>query len=285
MLGASTLGLAVVAGILLAAWLRRRSPGPGEKAGMAVVIGLGFALPVIVIAALFVVSDIFVIGETQAPAASATKLTVHVVGHDWFWEVRYPGSAAVTANEIHIPARTAVLLEATTFDVIHSFWVPQLNRKIDTIPGRTNEIELYADRPGTYRGQCAEFCGLQHAHMAMVVVADPLERFRAWLAAEARPARAPATALERRGEQVFLNGPCASCHTIRGTSAAGFVGPDLTHVAERSTLGALTIRNDPADLAAWIVDSQHVKPGNQMPDVNLTGPQLRALVAYLDALR
>jgi cytochrome c oxidase subunit 2 len=242
-------------------------------------------MPIVVIATLFVISDIFIIKTTQAPAAKTTKLTIQVIGHQWWWEVRYPGTDAVTANEIHIPVRTPVLVQATTADVIHSFWVPRLNRKIDTIPGQTNTIELYADAVGRYRGQCSEFCGLQHAHMGMYVFADPPARFRRWLAAQERPAVAPAGTLARQGEQVFVNGPCSSCHQIRGTSARGYVGPDLTHVESRTTLAALTIPNRRPELADWIVDSQHVKPGNQMPNVNLSAPQLRALLAYLEELK
>jgi len=294
MFGGACVGFAVVAGILALAWLRRgrrgfrddtEGPKPGEVLSMRLVIGLGVAVPIAVLVALFAVADVFVIRATEAPAASRTSLTVDVVGHQWWWEVRYPGTSAVTANEIHIPVRTRVLVRATTADVVHSFWVPRLNRTIDMIPGRVNAIELDARRAGTYRGQCDEFCGLQHAHMAFVVVAEPMERFRAWLAAQGRPAAEPAAPMERDGETAFLDGSCSSCHTIRGTSAAGDVGPDLTHVASRETLGALTVANTPGELAAWLTDSQHVKPGNQMPNVVLGEGELRALVAYLEALR
>jgi cytochrome c oxidase subunit 2 len=164
--------------------------------------------------------------------------------------------------------------------VIHSFWVPELNRKIDLIPGRTNAILLRADRPGVYRGQCAEFCGLQHANMAFQVFADPPGRFRRWLAAQARPATA-----HGNGERAFLGVGCAACHTIRGTPADGDVGPDLTHVASRTTLAAVTIPNNRGTLAAWIADPQHVKPGNKMPALDLKGPELQALRAYLETLR
>jgi cytochrome c oxidase subunit II len=294
MMGGAWVGVVVIAGLLFLAWVRRGRRGiggddqgvkPGERASTGIVLGLGVAVPLVVIATLFVIADIFLIRTTQAPAVTSTKLIVQVVGHQWFWEVRYPRTTAVTANEIHIPVRTPVRLEATTADVVHSFWVPQLNRKIDMIPGRANAIELYADAPGTYRGQCAEFCGLQHAHMAMVVVAQPPAEFRVWLAETARPARRPDTAAERSGEQVFLNGACSSCHTVRGTDASGDVGPDLTHLASRATLGALTVRNAPDELASWITDSQHVKPGNQMPNVEIDPARLRALVLYLDSLK
>jgi cytochrome c oxidase subunit 2 len=191
----------------------------------------------------------------------------------------------VTANEIHIPARTPVRVEVQTADVIHSFWVPELNRTIDTIPGRTNAIELYADHAGRYRGQCDEFCGLQHAHMAFYVFADPPAVFRRWLAAQSKPAAAPRTGAERAGLRDFLDGQCSSCHTIRGTSATGDTGPDHTHLDSRKTLGAVTVPNTKAYLEGWIRDSQHVKPGNQMPDIDVSGRRLQELTAYLESLK
>jgi cytochrome c oxidase subunit II len=291
MMGGAWVGLGLVVGLLLWSWKRRNRRGfgrdvegekPGEKRSWYAVVVLGIVMPIAVISTLFVVSDLFVIKTTQAPASTTTKLTVQVIGHQWWWEVRYPGTTAVTANEIHIPARTPVRVEVKTADVIHSFWVPELNRKIDTIPGRTNVVELDADQTGRYRGQCAEFCGLQHAHMAMYVFVDQPSAFRRWLSAEERPATAAASA---DGERLFMNGPCSSCHTIRGTDADGYVGPDLTHVASRTTLAALTIPNDRESLREWIVDSQHVKPGNQMPNFNVSGSKLDALVAYLEGLK
>jgi cytochrome c oxidase subunit II len=294
MMGGAWLGLGLVVGLLLWSWKRRNRRGfgrdvegdkPGEKRSWYAVVVLGIVMPIAVISTLFVVSDLFVIKTTQAPASTTTKLTVHVIGHQWWWEVRYPGTTAVTANELHIPARTPVRIEVKTADVIHSFWVPELNRKIDTIPGRTNVVELDADQPGRYRGQCAEFCGLQHAHMAMYVFVDQPSTFRRWLAAEERPATAATSGQAADGERLFMNGPCSSCHAIRGTDADGYVGPDLTHVASRTTLAALTIPNDRESLREWIVDSQHVKPGNQMPNFNVSGPKLDALVAYLEGLK
>jgi len=294
MMGGAWIGLGVVVGLLVWSWKRRRrrgfgadteGPKPGERAGWVVVLGAGVALPIVVLATLFVIADVLVIRTTQAPAKTATRLTIRVIGHQWWWEVRYPGTRAVTANEIHIPVRTPVRVQVTTADVIHSFWVPQLNRKIDAIPERTNVEELYADAPGVYRGQCAEFCGLQHAHMGVYVIADPPAAFHRWLAREGRPAAAPSRALAARGRRLFLGGACSSCHTIRGTGASGEVGPDLTHVAARTTLAALAIPNRRADLARWIANAQHAKPGNQMPDLRLTGSQVGALVAYLQGLR
>jgi cytochrome c oxidase subunit 2 len=274
---------------LVLAYLRRRRTGLpllGERETLAttLVVVFGIVIPVVTLAGLFTASNIFILQKTDAPAVSSTQMTVHVVGHQWWWEVRYPGSEAVTANEIHIPTNTRVNLVVTTADVIHSFWVPRLNRKIDLIPGQENRILLYTDKAGRYRGQCAEFCGLQHAHMAFYVFAEPPDRFRAWLAHEAAPAPAPRTADERKGEDVFLSNACASCHTIRGTDANGQIGPDLTHVAERTTLAAGTIPNRTGYLAGWILDPQHVKPGNKMPGLNLAGPDFQALLQYVDSL-
>jgi len=293
MMGGAAIGLGIVVLLLVMSWVRRSRRGfgrdsagakPGEKLAWYVVIGAGVAMPIALLSAVFIVADVFVIQTTQAPAASATRLTVQVIGHQWWWEVRYPGTAAVTANEIHIPARTPVRVEVRTADVIHSFWVPQLNRTIDQIPGKTNVIELYADEVGRYRGQCDEFCGLQHAHMAFYVFADPPGVFRRWLAAQARPA-SPARNAATAGEHLFLTSSCSTCHAIRGTSARGFVGPDLTHVASRTTLAALTLPNGTAELLRWIADPQHFKPGNQMPDTRFDAAQLQAVVGYLQTLR
>ena len=212
-------------------------------------------------------------------------MTVKVVGHQWYWEFSYPGTAAVTANELHIPVGTPVNVVVTTADVIHSFWVTQLNRKIDTIPGRRNRVLLEADRPGRFRGQCTEYCGLEHARMALFVVAQPQAQFRSWLANMAKPARTPATAQERKGRSVFLADACSGCHTIRGTSAVGGIGPDLTHLQDRKTIAAGTIPNRKGYLAGWVLDPQHVKPGAKMPGLNLSGPDFQALLAYLESLR
>ena len=287
-------GLALVTGLLVFAWVRRGrrgigadadGPHPGEKPAWFVVVGMGVVFPLTVIVALFVVSDWAIVKVTQAPAASSTALTVKAIGHQWYWAFRYPGTKAVTADELHIPVDTRVNLVATTTDVIHSFWVPELNRKIDTLPGQQNRILLYTNQAGVYRGQCAEYCGLQHAHMGLLVFAQPKAEFRKWLRLEAAPAASPQTALERRGEQVFLNGACSSCHAIRGTSARGYVGPDLTHLASRTSLAGLAIPNTPSYLGRWITDSQHLKPGNKMPNFPLPDAQVRALVAYLGSLK
>jgi cytochrome c oxidase subunit 2 len=282
MLGGSIVGFALVVVLLWLGYARRTRPGlprdVGERGATRLVVGLGIALPVALLIALFVWSDVFVITSTAAPKRSSTALAVNVVGHDWWWEVRYPGTQVVTANEIHIPVRTRVYVSAATADVIHSFWIPELNRKIDMIPGRTGHIVLDADRVGVFRGQCSEFCGLQHAHMAISVIVESKGAFRRWLTANAAPAK-------QGNPSAFLAAGCGHCHQIRGTPARGNVGPDLTHLAQRSTLAALTLANTPANLDRWIREPQAVKPGNRMPDIRLTDAQWAAIGAYLRGLR
>jgi cytochrome c oxidase subunit 2 len=275
--------------MLIVGWLRK-SPGlpfigERENVSTGLVVVFGLAVPLVILVALFIVANLTVMNATSAPAPGSTQMTIKVVGHQWFWEFRYPGTPAVTANELHIPTGTRVNVVGTTEDVIHSFWVPELNRKIDLIPGRTNRVLLYTNRPGVYRGQCAEFCGLQHAHMSLAVFADPPQKFRAWLANESKPRRAPATAALRAGEQQFMSQQCASCHTLRGTNAKGAVGPDLTHFGSRTTLASYMLANNPANVAKWLRNPQAVKPGNKMPDLGLTDAQIAQLVPYLESLK
>jgi cytochrome c oxidase subunit 2 len=285
MFAVSVIGFGVIVLLLFLGWWRRTKPtlpgGHGERAATRVVIGAGIALPIVLLSALFFWSDLFVMRSTAAPAKGSTPITIDVIGHQWWWEVRYEGSSAVTANEIHIPVRTRVAVVATTADVIHSFWVPQLNRKIDTVPGLANRVLLIADKPGVYRGQCAEFCGLQHAHMAVFVIAQPKAAYERWLARNARPA----TTAAGRGKQVFFSNACADCHQIRGTDAHGTVGPDLTHFASRLTLASGRLPNTPDNLREWLREPQHVKPGNKMPDLELPESDWRDLQAYLESLR
>ena len=169
--------------------------------------------------------------------------------------------------------------------MIHSFWVPNLHGKTDLIPGRQTLTWVKADRPGTYRGQCAEFCGHQHAHMAFTVVAEPPEQFKAWYEAQLKPAAQPSTPAQARGQQVFLSSPCIMCHRVQGTDAGGRVGPDLTHVASRSHLAAGTLANTRGHLAGWVLDPQKIKPGTRMPPNNLEPADLQALLDYLQSLK
>ena len=284
MLIGCALAFGILVAVLLMGFVRRRRPGvPGgveaDKAGWGAVLGLGIVIPILAISALFFFANIFLVRQTSVPTANAAAadrptLAIHVVGHQFWWEVRYPGTRAVTANEIHIPVRTNVVVTLHTDDVIHSFWVPQLNKKVDLLPEQVNNVLLYADKPGRYRGQCAEFCGLQHAHMGLYVFADPPAAFRRWLAAQAKPATQTSSLFDDK---------CSSCHAIRGTPATSHVGPDLTHVGSRTSLAALTIPNTPARLREWIQDPQRVKPGSSMPAVPLTSAQIASLVRYLEA--
>jgi cytochrome c oxidase subunit 2 len=202
--------------------------------------------------------------------------------------VRYdsnePSRVFTTANEIHIPTGQPVRLDLASTDVIHSFWVPELSGKTDVIPGQRNETWIEADRPGTYRGQCAEYCGLQHAHMALSVVAELPAQFDAWWAAQLQGAPAPQSQTAEAAQTDFVV-HCGICHTVRGTSAGGRLGPDLSHLMSRRTIAAGTLPNTPGYLSGWIADPQHVKPGNLMPILDLSGTQLSAIRDYLERLQ
>ena len=290
MLGVAGLVFAGAVTFMVIGFVKRRTPGMPifgrhELAAQMLVLVFGIGIPLAVLIPLFGVSDVYLVRQTSAPAPHTTKFTIRVIGHQWWWEVHYGNSHAVTANEIHIPVRTRVNLLATTADVIHSFWVPQLNRKIDMIPGQRNRILLYADRPGKYRGQCSQFCGLQHANMGMFVIAQPPAAFRAWLKHEATPAATPTTANARTGKHLYMTRQCSSCHFIAGTPAQGTVGPDLTHVESRSTLAAATIPNTPYWLAHWIHSPQAIKPGARMPDLGLSWGQVDKIATYLEELK
>ncbi len=214
---------------------------------------------------------------------------IELVGHSWWWEARYRNADAAreftTANELTIPVGRPVIVTLRADDVIHSLWVPNLAGKKDLIPGRTATLRLRADRAGTYRGQCAEFCGLEHALMALLVHAVPPADYEAWAANQRRPAREPADPAARRGRDVFLGASCARCHAIAGTPAQGSIGPDLTHLASRQTIAAGMFPNNRGHLAGWIGDPQALKPGVNMPANPLPPDDLQALLAYLENLR
>jgi cytochrome c oxidase subunit 2 len=274
-------------GALLAFVFRYRHRGePGEPRQIRGHRRLEVAWTVLPALLLAVVFALTVRAMRAVDAAGEPGLTIQVTGHQWWWEYRYPGQGVVTANELHIPAGQDVRLELTSVDVIHSFWVPQLGRKMDVVPGRTNVLFLRADEPGTFRGACAEYCGAQHAWMRLLVIAESPDQFAAWAAAQRQAPGPPATALAGQGRQLFLGGPadCAACHTIAGVSA-GTVGPDLTHVGGRQTLAAGALTNSPTNLANWLANPQAVKPGNLMPDLRLSEDEIRALTAYLDSLK
>jgi cytochrome c oxidase subunit 2 len=249
----------------------------------------GFAIPFLVLAGVFVFAtermNEFPIGEH-----AHYKPQIQVIGHQWWWEVRYiggpPDTHFVTANEIHIPAGEPVDFELDTRDVIHSFWIPSLHGKVDMVPGQPNSVRLEADHPGSYPGQCAEFCGAQHAHMRLLVVADAPDAYREWVRGQLQSSAGPNTEEEARGQSVFLSTACALCHTIRGTPAAGLVGPDLTHLASRRGIAANSYSNNDANLEAWVTHAQSLKPAVVMPNLTqYNGTDLRALVAYLRRLK
>lgn len=274
----------LVTGLVVWAWWRRSHDRVRVhvRGGEKLVVAGGIVLPAVVLSGVYLVAlrDQAFLAEPP----DRTGLTVEVTGHDWWWEVRYPEYGFTTANELHIPAGEPVRLVLRSADVVHSFWVPQLMPKTDMVPGQANDTWLVAERPGTYRGQCAEYCGLQHARMAFLVIADERAEFGRWVANQRQPARQPATSLQARGRQVLEQTSCAACHTVRGTSAGGTAGPDLTHFGSRRTIGAATVPNDRGHLGGWIVDSRSIKPGNLMPPQPLEPEDLRALIAYLESL-
>lgn len=279
----------LVMAVLVAALLRRRGRGENQH-GQERRLGLAVAAAVASTATIITILTLASFITTRAVSSSGRDaLEIEVRGFQWWWQVTYAPDgtqpAMVTANEIHIPVGRPVRLMLVSSDVIHSFWVPSLAGKLDLIPGRTNELTLTATRAGLYRGQCAEFCGLQHAHMGMTVIAQTPEEFARWRAAQALPAGPPGTPEEEAGLEAFLSTPCAACHTVRGTQATGKLGPDLTHVGSRRHIGAGLLETTRGSLAAWIADPQTLKPGNNMPMVSLTPDQLRAISAYLASLR
>jgi cytochrome c oxidase subunit 2 len=224
-----------------------------------------------------------------ADLAHKNGLVIDVTAHQWWWEFRYNDVDAsnifATANEIHIPIGVPVTFTLHGGDVIHSFWVPNLAGKKDLIPGKVSTIWLQADKPGVYRGQCAEYCGLQHARMAFWIVAEPQDQFNAWRQNQNQTSVQPSTDSQRSGQQVFLTSSCVMCHAINGTPAGSNFGPNLTHVASRNTIAAATLSNTREHLARWIIDSQQFKPGNKMPQNNLGQAQLDPLVDYLQSLK
>lgn len=216
-----------------------------------------------------------------------TRPDITVTGHQWWWQVRYEGDETfTTANEIHIPAGRPVTIRLRSADVIHSFWVDELHGKVDLIPGRDNTITIEADVPGRYEGQCAEFCGPQHAQMRIAVVAETPESYKAWRFTQSQPALHPQSEPEISGEHVFETKGCNLCHTVRGTRALATVGPDLTHVASRTMIAGNALPNSHAYLAAWIVRAQSLKPEIEMPNLDqMSGDELTQLVAYLRGLQ
>ena len=289
------IGICLVAYVLTmgaAIWavLRKRqqtddAPETSRRLGWTIAIATG--VTVVILVGLTVTS--VVAGRGLLSPSAPGAITVNVIGHQWWWDFIYddvsPNQVFSSPNELHIPVGVPVVLKAESRDVIHSFWVPNLHGKRDLIPGFATHTWIQADKPGVYRGQCAEFCGHQHAHMAFLVVAEPMDQFQRWLEMQRRAAPPAATPEQQRGHDVFMQGPCVMCHTIRGTAAGSRFGPELTHVAGRQTIAAGTLPMTRGHLAGWISNSQSIKPGNRMPPNLLRGDDLQALLAYLETLR
>lgn len=257
---------------------RRRNINPH-----AFIFGGGVIFPVVVLTVLLLYG--LRVSSTTRPADADGALRIEIVGHQWWWEARYDNGAAVTANEIHIPSGRTVEFRVTSADVIHSFWVPNLAGKIDLVPGSTNVQRLRADNPGTFRGQCAEYCGGQHARMAMLVIAEPEADFALWLEHQRNEAGRPGPGPASEGFAAFAKLGCPECHAVRGLAPGGRVGPDLTHVASRRTLAGATLANDRANLAAWIAAAPSFKPGTPMPSfARLDAATRENLVAFLESL-
>jgi cytochrome c oxidase subunit 2 len=294
----------VVCGIMyllmmgLLAWAiwhaRRRLPGAPPATEAPAADGLLRKLlgswTVLIVIGLFVLAGgSFFVDRKLAQSQDPHALQVRITGSEWWWQVEYldpdPLRTVVTANELHLPVGRATRIELRSNDVIHSFWVPNLNGKTDLIPGRSNFQTITPRRTGQWRGQCAEFCGLEHARMAMDVSVEDAAAFERWRAAQLATARPPQSERQRQGQHVFMTSTCASCHAIMGTDAAGRVGPDLTHLASRRTLAAGALPMQPGALAGWIEDPHAHKPGTNMPATKLPPDQLAALVDYLMSLR
>jgi cytochrome c oxidase subunit 2 len=291
-------------GVLTAIWIatmvallwslrRRRAEGddplmlrPATERRMGVVVAICVGLSLVVVTGL---TGLSYGAQKRLFSLRDGTLTLKVTGHQWWWEVIYedpePHRSFTTANEIHIPVGEAVRIKLESADVIHSFWVPSLAGKQDAITGRQNVIWVQADRPGIYRGQCTEFCGWQHAHMGLVIVAEAKEDFERWRDDQIAAAGPPADPERRLGMEIFLSKPCIMCHQVRGTPAGGRVGPDLTHVGSRLYIGAGTLPMNRGTLAAWIVDPHGIKPGVQMPSIQLAPDEIHPLVSYLEGLK
>lgn len=245
------------------------------------IVAGGIVLPILILTPLYFYS----LTTSAGLRMPEEVLRIRVVGHMWWWEVRYPGSDVVLANEIYIPVGRPVRLELTSTDVIHSFWVPRLNGKRDMIPGVENSFWIQADEAGIYRGQCGEYCGTQHANMAFEVIALRSEDFDAWMISQTEKTDQSEVLSTDRGLQVFLTAGCVQCHSIEGTQAAGNAGPDLTHLGSRRMIGGALLPNTRGNLSGWILDPQAIKPGIKMPRTYLDADDLQALVLYLETLQ
>lgn len=265
----------------VAIWVPRTTTGPQSPLGNRFIIVTGVIIPGFVLVALLVVS----VRSQVVLGMPETDMTIRVTGHMWWWEVEYPDLGIVTANEIHIPIGKPVRIELTSADVIHSLWVPNLQGKMDLLPDKVNATWLLADKEGIYRGQCAEFCGVQHAWMGLEVIAMNEERFNRWADTRQSTKSLELSGDEQLGKEVFFKVACHNCHAIAGTQAVGTRGPNLTHLASRRTIAAGLLENNHGNLSGWVANPQTAKPGNLMPRTHINSEDLRSLVIYLETLR
>jgi cytochrome c oxidase subunit 2 len=240
-------------------------------------------VPILLLTGIFVFM-VRTIHASDPPVRGRTP-DLRVIGHQWWWEADYLGSGVVTANEIHIPVGAALLVDVESADVIHDFWVPELGRKIDAVPGHGNHLWIRADKPGVYLGACAEFCGNEHAWMRLIVVAQSPEDFAAWQRDQLAVPAVPSGGEAAQGAQIFREQTCINCHAIAGTPGNQRIGPDLTHLASRRILAAGAADNTPANLYRWLKDPNSIKPETHMPNFQLSDAQTHALVAYLETLK
>jgi len=283
----TTVMYVLVIGAMLWSFIRhKREASAAEEKSVTTLVG--GMVGIVTVLLLIILAASSVTGHNIATPPQG-PVDILVRGNQWWWYVEYQGGKAsdhvVTANEIHIPVGRPARIHLDTSDVIHSFWVPNLAGKLDAIPNHRNVFWLQADKPGVYPGECAEFCGFQHAHMRFFVFADPPDKFAAWLGQQNAPSRVPQTDEQERGRQTFLNGPCVVCHQIRGTDAHGNVAPDLTHVGSRTTIASGTLPLTRGNLAGWIIDPQRIKPGTHMPGMNLSSDEVQLIAAYLESLK
>jgi cytochrome c oxidase subunit II len=280
--------LILVTGLVIFAMIRFRSRGSlepqSETHDQAKLEVTWTALPILLLAVVFGLT-LSTMQKSDPSAAAGQTPDVIVIAHQWWWEVHYPKANVTTANEIHMTAGQRYLFQFESADVIHDFWVPQLGRKIDMIPGHPNQMFLQADQVGTYSGTCAEYCGAEHAWMRILVLVQSTDDFNTWLQTQAQLPALPTSGEVAQGAQLFQQLTCASCHAIAGTPAQAIIGPDLTHIASRQTIGAGVRDNNVQNLTAWIDNPQAIKPGVQMPDLGLTSQQVQELVAYMETLK
>jgi cytochrome c oxidase subunit II len=288
----------IVMAVLIAAWYRAKKasaetapeikPNPEREKRVGNIVKGAIAVTILTLFVLMISS--FRTGRAINSLSSAPDyLSIKVTGHQWWWEIEYqdavPSNNVTTANELHIPVGRPIKLELKSNDVIHSFWLPNLHGKKDLVPNMPTAFYFQADKPGTYWGQCAEFCGYQHAKMRFIVVVESPEEFDKWINAGRQSSMPPATDLQKRGREIFLTSSCVQCHTVQGTIAAGRVGPNLTHIASRPYIAAGSLRLTREHLQNWVTDPQKIKPGIRMPMNNYSTEDLQALIEYLESLK